>query len=844
MAVITAFRSGAMPARFRRIQLAVAILSMVALQVAPGVGAIHEIPVPVSEASRPAPGMRETVPSQSGISGGNVTRLVGWVDRTETGVTSGNYSAVENVFAMAESSTLPGPLNGQIWDVGRGIVHTGPDITDFAPNSDPDVPMIETLLTDGLDGSIEFDLWFHPQGGGSSFSDPESHVLGRTPDLVGYEVDYLRLNIMSLTFNYSAGLTNYSEILRWEFWGHSLFTFFLPPTDPDGAYLVDRNSTHVRVGLAGPGVASLEWNGGNRSMLANGTNWSASITGLVNGAYAYRVWATNATGAIFETAMRHLTVGIGIWRNEHVGYGFWPSVTVNATGFPRLCYYGSRTLVYAERSPSGWKNTTIDGSGGGCSIAVNSKGEVRISHMAETPDGNVDIRYTYPTASGWSTTTIQHGFSTSTSIAISPVTDEPMIAYWQVPGEGLKLATLLGGQWTTQVVDPSFNGQIISLAIDPVGRPAIAYRNYTANTLRVAQWTGSQWTTTTLDVDVTAISIRFDANGVAHVAYAVPAGLVYSTWNGTGWSKETVDRGRYFSVSLVFDPVGRVHIGYAMAFAGDVREAVKDGAWRIQVITHRLGWNGASLAAMPEGSAVAAYDLNDSQGNLVVATNFVDKVTPVSHVLLNGTAGSGGWYRSPVTVHLEAADDWSGVAAIESRLDGGPWTAYVTDLRVSSEGRHVIDYRATDLARNVEPFESASFDIDLSPPNVTIIAPAGIVTTSSVAVRWRAQDSLSGVGFYDLSVDGGPATSMGLQENTSVTLEPGPHTIRIRATDLAGNSAISEVSIVVDTDPFSFSGPYHGLPTIVLILASVAAVGVALWYFLRKLKRTPPGPPA
>src|SRR2546430_4741128 len=160
------------------------------------------------------------------------------------------------------------------------------------------------------------------------------------------------------------------------------------------------------------------------------------------------------------------------------------------------------------------------------------------------------------------------------------------------------------------------------------------------------------------------------------------------------------------------------------------------------------------------------------------------------------------------------------------RIDGVPWIDYVTDLRVSSEGRHVIDYRATDLARNVEPFKSASFDIDLSPPNVTIIAPAGIVTTSSVAVRWRALDSLSGIGFYDLSVDGGPATSMGLQENTSVTLEPGPHTIRIRATGLAGNSAISEVSIVVDTDPFSFSGPYQGLPTIVIILASVAAAGV------------------
>jgi hypothetical protein len=439
--------------------------------------------------------------------------------------------------------------------------------------------------------------------------------------------------------------------------------------------------------------------------------------------------------------------------------------------------------------------------------------------------------------------TIQHGFYTPTSIAINPVTDQPMVAYSQVPSEGLKLATLAGGLWTTQVVDPSFYGQMISLAIDPAGRPAIAYRDYAAKTLRVARWTGSQWTTTTLDANVTAVSIRFDAQGVVHVAYAVPEGLIYSTWNGTGWSKETVDRGRYYSMSLVFGPAGRVHIGYAMDSAGDVREAVNDGTWKIQVITHRLGWNGASLAAMPEGSGVAAFDLNDTMGDLVVATNFVDTRPPVSHVLLNGTAGSGGWYRSPVTVHLEAADDWSGVASIESRLDGSPWAAYVRDFRVSSEGRHVIDYRATDLARNIEPFKSASIDVDLSPPNVTILAPAGIVTTMSVMVRWTAQDAVSGIGFYALSVDGGPVTSMGLQENATVMLESGPHTIQIRATDVAGNSAISEVAIVVDTNRFSFSGPYHGLPTIVILLASLAAVGVAVWLFLRKLKRTPPNPP-
>src|SRR5439155_1204947 len=225
---------------------------------------------------------------------------------------------------------------------------------------------------------------------------------------------------------------------------------------PDNTYLVDRNSTIMRVRLAAIGVATLEWDGVNRSMLADGPNWSASVLGLRNGAYSYRVWATNETGAPFATPIRHLSVGVGIWRIEQVGYGFWPSVTVNATGYPRMCYYGGGGLFYAERSRSGWwTNATIDGGGQACSITVNSRGEARISHLAGTADGNYDIRYAYQRGGNWSTAIVQHGFYTYTSIAMNPITDEPMIAYSQINTEGLKLATLSHDVWTTQVVDPS-----------------------------------------------------------------------------------------------------------------------------------------------------------------------------------------------------------------------------------------------------------------------------------------------------------------------------------------------------------------------------------------------------
>jgi hypothetical protein len=699
-----------MPLRGLRQLSTVAVLLAVVLSVTSAAGVYGGTGL-VSWDLSPTDDSRGARPSSPAPAASDPPVLLGWINDTAGGSSLGTFSALQNTLTVAAA---PMSSDGRWWDLGRGIGHNSSGVTNFMAGDDPDFPAVATFFTDGLDGFVGMETALFPFGGGGGGGSPESYVLQRNPDFVGYEVDLIRLNITSLTINYSAGYTNYAETYHWEIWGHPLFVFFVPPTEPDNAYLIDRNSMVVRVRLAGTGIATLEWDGVNRSLSSDGPNWSASIGNLANGAYAYRVWATNETGVLFATPMRHLTVGVGIWRTEEVGYGFSPSVTVNATGYPRMCYNGGGGLVYAERAPSGWTNMSIESGGQGCSIAVNSKGEARISHLIGTPDGNYDIRYAYQHGPDWSTTTVQHGFFTFTSIAVNPVTDEPMIAYSQITSEGLKLATLSNGVWTTQVVDPSFYGQTTSLAIDPAGNPAIAYRDYTSGALRVARWTGTQWTITTLSEWVAAIAIGFDLRGVAHVAFASDAGLRYATWNGTGWPTETVDIGRYYAVSLSYDSLNRAHLGYAMGWGGDVREAVKDGAWKIQVITHATGGE-ASFATMPLGSGVAGFTLNDTVGHLVVATDFVDTRPPTTHVFLDGAAKSPGLFNSKVTVRLKAEDDWSGILSLEYRLDGGPWTAYSRSFRMSSDGRHVLEVRATDRAGNEAAATSAVFVIDTNP---------------------------------------------------------------------------------------------------------------------------------
>jgi hypothetical protein len=84
----------------------------------------------------------------------------------------------------------------------------------------------------------------------------------------------------------------------------------------------------------------------------------------------------------------------------------------------------------------------------------------------------------------------------------------------------------------------------------------------------------------------------------------------------------------------------------------------------------------------------------DTTGNLsaVVHTSVgVDAADPVSR------AGLGSDRR----VTVLAADATSGVAEVETRVDGGAWTTYTAPVEVGAAGA-TVSYRAVDVAGNVE----------------------------------------------------------------------------------------------------------------------------------------------
>ncbi|WP_051807918.1 family 43 glycosylhydrolase [Actinoplanes subtropicus] len=151
--------------------------------------------------------------------------------------------------------------------------------------------------------------------------------------------------------------------------------------------------------------------------------------------------------------------------------------------------------------------------------------------------------------------------------------------------------------------------------------------------------------------------------------------------------------------------------------------------------------------------------------------------------------GTDGWYTGAVSV-IVTAEDPSGVASREYRVDGGPWRAYTAPIAVH-EGVTTVSVRATDSWGNRSPVSVLTVRRD------TVKPAAGAKVTSakkSATVRLTASDATSGVRLVQYRVDRdrtwhtytGPLTVTGR----------GLHTVLYRAIDRAGNAGPPLLALV------------------------------------------------
>jgi len=269
-----------------------------------------------------------------------------------------------------------------------------------------------------------------------------------------------------------------------------------------------------------------------------------------------------------------------------------------------------------------------------------------------------------------------------------------------------------------------------------------------------------------------------------------------------------------------------------------------DGIWD----TNWSATMTASHAYVSAGIVTVRLEVRDSVGLTDNATNtvVVDGAAPTTASGLSGTAGSGGWYTSAVSVSLSATDDLSGVEQTRYRLDGGSWTTYGSAFQISTDGSHTVDFNSTDRAGNWEPLKSTSVKVDRTAPTSSHALSGTLVNgtyyLAPVTVTLSASDATSGVASTRYRLDGGTWEPYSSAISVSVN---GTHVLEYDSTDIAGNSESTKQAVfaigVPPSGPMSFlsvegtpgsGGWYISGVTLTLSAIDSSGTGVTVHYSL------------
>jgi hypothetical protein len=229
---------------------------------------------------------------------------------------------------------------------------------------------------------------------------------------------------------------------------------------------------------------------------------------------------------------------------------------------------------------------------------------------------------------------------------------------------------------------------------------------------------------------------------------------------------------------------------------------------------YRLGTSGpfivydpaAKPAVTAEGTTTVEYYSTDLVGNAESAASLtvrIDSTAPVTSV----PAGAlpSGWSKKPATIVFVPDDARSGMnggaAKTEYSSDGGAtWTTGIS-ATVSAQGSTTLQYRSIDAAGNVEAAKSATVRIDSAKP-ITRAYKATVRKGEKVKLAYKVADALPGSGQATVTLKifkgsmlrktiklpGASACNARQSHAWKCTLPRGRYTLKVYATDLAGNA--------------------------------------------------------
>lgn len=223
--------------------------------------------------------------------------------------------------------------------------------------------------------------------------------------------------------------------------------------------------------------------------------------------------------------------------------------------------------------------------------------------------------------------------------------------------------------------------------------------------------------------------------------------------------------------------------------------------------TRVLGLTALLLVGVPTVAQAAG---KTSGGTTTCTRKCPTTDTTAPTVAISSPAG-GSTVTSTVSIAGTAADNAS-LARVEVRLDGGSWVAatgtssWSSSLSGLAAGSHTISARATDTSGNAATatvtVSVSAPAADTTAPTVSISSPtSGSTVNGNVMMTGTAADD-AGVNRVDVQVDGGAWQAASGTSSWSAgagSLAAGNHTLTARATDTAGNTSSSSVTVNATT---------------------------------------------
>ncbi|MGQ0644795.1 MAG: OmpL47-type beta-barrel domain-containing protein [Elusimicrobiota bacterium] len=219
-----------------------------------------------------------------------------------------------------------------------------------------------------------------------------------------------------------------------------------------------------------------------------------------------------------------------------------------------------------------------------------------------------------------------------------------------------------------------------------------------------------------------------------------------------------------------------------------------------------------AVGAGADGARVLSWSSEDNVGNVEESRSLeivVDGAAPSSRVSAAGAtflSGSRLYAAGSVVYSISASDAGAGVRKTEYRTAGGAFQVLAASetFALAEEGSQDIVYRSEDYVGNVEAEKTFRVVVDTSPPTVRIEALGEFLPGATSYARAgtpfavTAPDSLSGLAFAEMSLDGGSFQAVGGLFTLDVE---GLHSIEARAADRVGNASSARLWVAVDEAP-------------------------------------------